>query len=378
MRAAVYLDQTFWSDNGEVYAARSFVLFLGMLAEHFDELTVTARLSPTPSSSNYRLPAPARFAPLPHYESASNPVEVGRAMRESVRRFAELLDHVDVIWLLGPHPFALLFARMAKRRGKRVALGVRQDLPRYIGNRRPSRIDLRLVALGLDRAFRRLARRLPTVVVGPDLARRYGRCPNLLEIYVSLISESDVQPLSLGTERNYEETVRVLSVGRLDAEKNPLMLADVLGRLDDRFQLVVCGDGPLEDELRERLARGGLDQRTELRGHVPMGEELLSLYRSSHLLLHVSWTEGVPQVLLEAFAAALPVVATDVGGVAEAAGAAALLIPPGDPGAAASAIRRLAHSAELRRRLLTAGHAIASARTIEAEARRVADFLEAA
>jgi len=378
VRAAVYLDQAFWTDEGEVYAARSFVLFLGKLAEHFDELTVTARLSPNPSSSNYRLPAPARFAPLPHYESASNPVEVGRALRESMRRFAELLDHVDVVWLLGPHPFALLFARMARRRGKRVALGVRQDLPRYIGNRRPSRADLRLVALGLDRAFRRLARRLPTVVVGPDLAQRYGRRPNLLEIYVSLISESDVQPVSAGTARNYGEAVRVLSVGRLDAEKNPLMLADVLDRLDERFQLVVCGDGPLEDELRERLVKGGLARRTELRGHVPMGEELLNLYRSCHLLLHVSWTEGVPQVLLEALAAALPVVATDVGGVAEAAGPAALLIPPGDPDAAASAVRQIAHSAELRQGLLTAGHAVASERTIEAESKRVADFLGAA
>lgn len=378
MRAAVYLDQAFWRNRGGVYAARSFVLFLGRLAEHFDELTVTARLSPKPSSSHYELPAPARFAPLPHYESAAHPVKVARAMRESTARFAELLERVDVVWLLGPHPFALAFARMAERRGKRVVLGVRQDLPRYVGNRRPRRVDLRLVAVGLDRAFRGLARRMPTVVVGPDLASRYGRSRDLLEIYVSLISEDDVQPISSGTAREYDETVRVLSVGRLDAEKNPLMLADVLARLDDRFQLVVCGDGPLQEELRRRLAALGLDQRAELRGHVPMGEELMRLYRACHLLLHVSWTEGVPQVLLEAFATALPVVATNVGGVAKAAGEAALLIPPGDPDAAANAIRQLDGSAELRGKLLTAGNAIARTRTIEAEAKRVADFLKLA
>ena len=81
MRAAVYLDQAFWSKDGEVYAARSFVLFLGKLAEHFDELTVAARLSPEPSSSHYRLPPPARFAPLPHYGSAARPLTVIRAAR---------------------------------------------------------------------------------------------------------------------------------------------------------------------------------------------------------------------------------------------------------------------------------------------------------
>jgi glycosyltransferase involved in cell wall biosynthesis len=375
LRAAVYLDQAFWEEAGEVFAARSFVLFLGKLAERFDELTVTARLSPEPSSSHYRLPPPARFAPLPHYGSAARPLTVARAGRESAARFAELLDRVDVVWLLGPHPFALLFARMAARRGKRVVLGVRQDLPRYVGNRHPRRPDLKLVAEALDLAFRRLSHRHPAIVVGPDLARRYGRACELLQIYVSLVSAADLVPVENRAGRDYGGPVRMLSVGRLDAEKNPLMLADVLERLEPRFELTVCGDGPLEGELAAAIAERGLGARAELRGHVPMGEELLRLYRESHLFLHVSWTEGVPQVLLESFAAALPVVATAVGGVPEAADGGALLIPPGDPEAAAAAVRRIAAAGDLRARLTSAGHAIAEDHTIEAEADRVAEFL---
>jgi glycosyltransferase involved in cell wall biosynthesis len=375
LRAAVYLDQAFWREGEEIFAARSFVLFLGKLAERFDELTVTARLSPQPSSSHYRLPPPARFAPLPHYGSAARPLSVIRAARESAARFAELLERVDVVWLLGPHPFALLFARMAARRGKRVVLGVRQDLPRYVGNRHPRRPDLKLVAEALDLAYRRLARRHPAVVVGPDLAKRYGAARELLQIYVSLISAAEINPVESRAERSYDGPVRMLSVGRLDAEKNPLMLADVLERLDTRFELIVCGDGPLEAELASRIADRGLGARARLLGHVPMGEELMRLYRESDLFLHVSWTEGVPQVLLESFAAALPVVATAVGGVADAAGDGALLIPPGDPDAAAAAVRQVAASSELRARLLSAGHAIAENHTIEAEADRVARFL---
>lgn len=378
MRAAVYIDQAFWQEDGEVYAARSFVLFLGKLAEHFDELTVAARLSPTPSSSHYKLPAPARFTPLPHYGSAANPLDVGRALRESATRFAALLDRVDVVWLLGPHPFALLFARMAERRGKRVVLGVRQDLPRYVRNRRPRRADLRLVATALDRAFRHLAKAHPAVVVGPDLAERYGSAQRLLNIYVSLVSAADVLDPGPAEARSYDGRVKILSVGRIDAEKNPLMLADVLERLDPRFEMTICGDGPLEDDLATLLEQRGLSSRAVLRGHVPMGDELIGLYRDSHLLLHVSWTEGVPQVLLEAFAAALPVVATAVGGVAEAAGDAALLIPPGDPDAAASAVQRLAESSEVRKRLLARAHAVAQEHTLEREASRVAEFLRSA
>ena len=102
---------------------------------------------------------------------------------------------------------------------------------------------------------------------------------------------------------------------------------------------------------------------------------LAELYRSSHALLHVSWTEGLPQVLFEAFAAGLPVVATEVGGVPAAVGDAALLVPPGDAEAPARALDRIATDPALRERLTEAGLARVREHTLEAEARRVAEFL---
>jgi glycosyltransferase involved in cell wall biosynthesis len=83
----------------------------------------------------------------------------------------------------------------------------------------------------------------------------------------------------------------------------------------------------------------------------------------------------MPQVLLEAFASGTPVVATAVGGVPEAAGDAALLIPPGDPDAAARALERLASDPDLRRRLVTAGIERLRGRTLEAQSALVARFL---
>ena len=127
------------------------------------------------------------------------------------------------------------------------------------------------------------------------------------------------------------------------------MLADVAARLGDDWRLIVCGEGPLEDELRARIDALGVADRVELRGYLPLDGGLMDLYRSADAFLHVSWTEGVPQVLLEAFAAGTPVVATAVGGVPEAVGEAALLIPPGDPDAAARALGRLASEPGLRR-----------------------------
>jgi glycosyltransferase involved in cell wall biosynthesis len=177
--------------------------------------------------------------------------------------------------------------------------------------------------------------------------------------------------------RAYSGELRILTVGRIESEKNPLLLADVLARLRSTgrsWRLIICGEGPLEGPLSARLAELGVADIAELRGYLPVDGGLLDLYRTSDVFLHVSWTEGVPQVLFEAFASGLPVVATAVGGVAAVAEDAAVLIPAGDPVAAADAVASVVDDRGLRERLIDAGHAKVQTHTLEAEVQRVADF----
>lgn len=343
-----------------------------------DRLVLPGRLSPVEGRSelaHYPVPESIEFVALPWYESLANPLAAGRALLGSLRSFWRALDEVDVVWLLGPHPSCFAFAALAALRGRRVALGVRQDMPAYTRNRHPDGRAIQLAAWVLEIGYRLLARACRTAVVGPDLARKYRHARRLLPINVSLIRASDI--VGPETERNYDDELVALSVGRIEAEKNPLMLADVMTELgeDSRWRLTVCGEGPMGSELRERLERLGVLSRTELAGYVPIDGDLPRRYRESHALLHVSWTEGVPQVLFEAFAARLPVVATAVGGVAEAAGEAALLIPPGDPRAAAKALERIAADPDLRRRLVSRGVERVQTVTLEAECERLVHFL---
>ena len=136
-----------------------------------------------------------------------------------------------------------------------------------------------------------------------------------------------------------------------------------------------AGRGRWPSALQARLRELGLEEHAEIRGYVPIDGGLLDLYRSSHAFLHVSLTEGVPQVLIEAFASGVPVVATAVGGVAEAAGDAALLIPPRDAPAAVQALTQIAGGAELRAGLIDRGLALALRHTLESETARVAAFI---
>jgi len=379
VRVAVYTDYAYHRAEDGVFAERAFALFVARLAEHLEGVVVVGRLDPSGSRARYPLGERVDFVPLPFYASLAHLPAALRASWGSLRAFWGVLGEVDAAWLLGPHPLAIAFAALTRLRGRRVVLGVRQDQPAYVRSRHPRRPDLRAAAWLLERSFRALARIWPVVVVGPGVARVYRHGRHCLEVVVSLVDEGEIVSLEEAGARSYAGDLTVLSVGRLDAEKNPLLLADVLALLnagEPRWRLVVCGEGAMEDELTARIAELGLADRAELRGYVPLHGGLMEVYRRSHALLHVSWTEGLPQVIPEAFAAGLPVVATDVGGITAAVGPAATVVPPGEARAAAAALRALAADPELRRGLIEGGHEFARAHTLSREVRRVAAFLQ--
>ena len=148
-------------------------------------------------------------------------------------------------------------------------------------------------------------------------------------------------------KRDWEGEITLLTVGRVDREKNPLLLVECMAAMDQaepgRYRLQWVGDGPLVEAVRERAATLGVESRIDQLGHVPFGPRLLELYRRAHVFVHVSLTEGTPQVLVEALASGTPVIATDVGGVRRAldGGRAGVLVPPGDRDALAGAIGRM-------------------------------------
>lgn len=113
---------------------------------------------------------------------------------------------------------------------------------------------------------------------------------------------------------------RVLFAGRLVPQKRPELFIELAAQLRRalpymRLEFAIAGDGPLFSSL-EQLARERNLQKTELRF---LGEvsDMSSLYSSSDLLVLTSGHEGTPNVVLEAMAHGLPLVATKVGGLPE-------------------------------------------------------------
>jgi glycosyltransferase involved in cell wall biosynthesis len=385
LRLGVYSDLKYRRDDGGLSTDRAFIRFVTSLPPRVDEVVIFGRLDPEEGRYRYALPTEGvRFVALPFYPQVTALRGLVGAVRRSAAIFRAELDRLDAVWIFGPHPLSDRFARIARKHGTPLVLGVRQDYPSYIGNRLPSRLWSWAIPVshGLERSFRRLGRHAPTVALGAEIAANYSGGAPVLTTGFSLVRRdelvSDVEALA----KPWDGPLRVLSVGRLDPEKNPLLLveiAELLRKRDSRWSLAIAGDGPLQDALERRIAERGLDEAVELLGYVPNGPELWAEYRRSHVFLHVSLTEGLPQVLFEAQGAGLPVVATDVGGVSAAVGGgeSALLVPPEDAAAAAEALMRLAADEPERRRLIATGLANAREQTIEAQLDRIAEFLRA-
>jgi hypothetical protein len=131
--------------------------------------------------------------------------------------------------------------------------------------------------------------------------------------------------------------------------------ASLADRRDDA-ELLVVGDGPLRGHLEE-LARGlGIGARTHFTG---FRSDVGAVYAAADAVALTSANEGTPVSVIEAQAAGLPVVTTDVGGVRDVVvdGESGFVVPGGDPEAVAERLEILAADARLRERLGSAGRA---------------------
>ena len=125
----------------------------------------------------------------------------------------------------------------------------------------------------------------------------------------------------------------VLFVGRLDPQKAPFILLEAFAHLLERYrdwQLLFVGDGPLRASMDEWITQRGLDHRIRIAGWRPDVPELL---KAADLLALPSLWEGMPNIVLEAMAAGLPVVVSRVEGTEELIrdGETGLLVTPGSP-----------------------------------------------
>jgi len=115
------------------------------------------------------------------------------------------------------------------------------------------------------------------------------------------------------------QPTRLVMVGRMSVQKNPLTVVRALALLNELPWLcTIIGDGPLLNEARQEAARQGVFDRIEFRGWTSAAE-VSDAMRSSDILLMPSLSEGLPMVAIEALAHGLAIVGSRIGGLADVA-----------------------------------------------------------
>src|SRR5438067_9076475 len=199
-----------------------------------------------------------------------------------------------------------------------------------------------------------------------DLLRQ--RCPDSAAKIHRVYNGMDLTRFSPPNEEvSINQTPRIISIGRLVAFKGFEYLIDACADLVRRgleFTCEIIGDGPLRGDFEARIRKLNLSDRVHLLGSLSQGAVLEKL-RSDDIFALASVTDKqgasdvFPTVIIEAMAAARPVVSTRLAGIPESVipGETGLLVSPGDTSGLSQALEQLIRDPELRARYGRAGRA---------------------
>ncbi len=328
----------------------------------------------TDAEVDRRLSAVAEFE-VPYYPG----LQIGvPSLSAAVQTLAE--GEFDLIHVCSPGPVGVVGALVSRGLGVPLLGSYHTELTAYAGLRSGERRVADAIAAGV-RAFYGACDLVlsPSPAsddalagIGVERARvaRWDRGVDTARFDPAL-RELGLRELAAGGEAKPDGAIDVLYAGRITREKGADLLADAFlaaRARDQRLRLVLVGGGPEEQRLRERVGahacfRGWLE-----------GEQLARAYASADVFLFASRTDTFGQVVLEAQASGLPVVAVAEGGPLSLIEhrVSGLLCPP-HARALADAVVELAAAPELRERLARGGLRSIRERTWERALQRLGD-----
>jgi len=215
------------------------------------------------------------------------------------------------------------------------------------------------------------AARVVVTCTGYNVNHLRGLCPELPDSHIQLVHHGvDVEAASRIAEQRDVDAGGppvILAAGRLIDKKGFDTLIDACAVLRERrvsFACRIFGTGPLMTELRRRVEAAGLAAAVDLPGWAPAGQLLdemgcAAVFAMPSRVAAGGDRDGIPNVVLEAMAAGLPVVATNVSGIPEAVSheSTGLLVEPDDVTVLAGALERVLIDAALSARFGAAARA---------------------
>lgn len=138
---------------------------------------------------------------------------------------------------------------------------------------------------------------------------------------------------------NFEEgNVLLLTVGSFTPQKNHIRLLEALALLPKNYKLILCGEGPLEHEIKEKIKALRLEDRVTFLG---FRKDVARIMHTADVLVIPSIWEGFGLIAAEGMACGIPIAASDVPGLSEVVGNAGVKFNPKDANSIAESVIRI-------------------------------------
>jgi len=304
---------------GEVYTSDIFIIFFQKF--HFNkQITALGRLAKKSFSPKHQLKRDIDFICLSYYKSIrSLIITLPFYILRNVKNIILFTQRIDLLFISASGPISVLLLWLMKIKRKKVFLFIRQDTKELIKAKHHDSCISNLVANWIESLIMRSVRKNNDVTIfsfGDDIFSRYSKISNfVISVADSRFENSQIiSPIELVP--NKESCKNLLYVGRLAKGKGLEFLIETLCELPiKKFKLTIIGDGDIKNDLIYLVKEINLSENVVFKGYIPFGEELMKEYSSNDVLILPSFSEGLPQVILEAMARGVIVVATRVGGL---------------------------------------------------------------
>jgi glycosyltransferase involved in cell wall biosynthesis len=345
LKIFAYNDFILKENKGKIYADDSHILFIKATCEtHFDQFQLGSRCVESMETGHYFFTdKDNQVLVFPFYSSVSQFFTKPSLFSRSKDLLKSAVAHFDIFWVTWPHPISFLILLMIGKK-KPVVLFMRQNLEaliqvRYSGIQKWAGLSFTKFLYWYAEKFHTNAL---LVTVGDEMYERFkGKF-----IHSSYISDSIVsERVRISSRKMNFEKIKLLFVGRLEPEKglpDLFRAVQLLNKTNDT-ELTVVGEGDQKDQLVKLREKLNLKSKIKFAGYKPFGEELFDLYKNHHFLMISSYSEGLPKIINEARAFALPIISTKVGGISKALHheKTCLFVSPGKPDELSRAVIRL-------------------------------------
>ncbi len=230
------------------------------------------------------------------------------------------VDQCDTLIIMTPSPISKLLFDKCKAKNKKIIILVRQDIvemnkTRYSGLKK---YFAKYFSNYYDKYFLKHLNNtnISIITSGEKLAEKYLKYSfNVFSFADSryllqdIISNQDIRNI------NFSNKIQFLFVGRLEINKGIILLLEFAKIYANKISLKIIGDGLMNGYIKNYIQENNLTNTVSLIGHIEYGSNLLQYYKQSDFFIFPSYSEGLPQVILEAMACGCVIFSSNVGSI---------------------------------------------------------------